>query len=93
MPTYGIIVFFKFEKLTEEDEKIAKTEWEKIKALFPKSVKLVGVYYHAMGTPYNGFLLLETTNMDDFLTFWKTFKDKIRWYVAETQTVISVKAE
>ncbi len=93
MPTYGIIVFFKFEKLTEEDEKIARAEWEKIKELFPESVKLVGVYYHAWGTPYNGFLVIETTNMDEFLSFWKTFKDKIRWYVAETETIISVKAE
>jgi len=93
MATYGIIVFFRFEKLTEEDEKIARSEWEKVKKEFPETVKLLGVYYHAMGTRYNGFLLIETTDLNDFFSFWKTFKDKIRWYVSETTTIISMKAE
>lgn len=91
MTKYGFLVFFRFEKLSDEDAKKSKEQWEQMKREMPKSIKLVGEYYHAWGTRYNGFLLFECENADDFVKYWKEFKDKTRWYLAETRTILSKK--
>ena len=93
MTVYGILVFFKFEKLSEEEKEKARKEWQHLKENLPEDTKLVGVYYHAMGSDYNGFLLFEISDLRSFFDFWEDFKDKIRWYVRDTQTFISKKVE
>jgi hypothetical protein len=54
-------------------------------------VRLTGEYIHAWGTEYNGFLLFEADNSDSFLSWWSSFKDKIRWYVDQTHTIVARK--
>jgi len=91
MPTYTILVFYKLKRMTEEEEERARREWDEIMADWPPEIRFLGVYDHAWGTKYNGFILLETEDMDSYVRFWRWFKDKVRWYVEETRTVISLK--
>lgn len=90
---YSILVFFKFKELTKEQEERAKSEWEKMVKEMPPEVKIISVNDHAWGTTYNGFMILEADNFDAYVKFWKWFKDKVRWYVDYTQTVIGLKRE
>jgi len=90
---YAFLVFYKFKKLTADEEWRAREEWREILREWPEEVKLVGIYDHAWGTEYNGFLLLECEDMDKFVEFWKKLRDNVRWYVKETRTVIAVKRE
>lgn len=91
MPTYIYLVFYKLKELSQEEENRAKMEWEEIMKEWPPEVRLIGVYDHAWGTEYNGIMILESESMDSFARFWKWLRDKIRWYVPETWTVISMK--
>jgi len=36
-------------------------------------------------------MVLESESMDSFTRFWKWFRDKVRWYVPETRTIIATK--
>jgi len=36
-------------------------------------------------------MVLESESMDSFTRFWKWFRDKVRWYVPETKTIIATK--
>ena len=51
--------------------------------------RAVGEYIHAWGTEYNGFLLFEAESSDSFFDWWSKFKDTIRWYVEETDTIVA----
>lgn len=85
------LVFYKFKPMSKEEMQKAKADWSELKKILPARVKLVGEYVHAWGTEYNGFLLFEATNSDAFLDWWNIFRDKIRWYVDKTHTVIARK--
>ncbi len=91
MPTYVYIVFYKLKEMSDEEEERARREWEEMMADWPPEVRLLGVYDHAWGTSYNGFLMLECDSMDAYVRFWRWFRDKVRWYVVETRTVIATK--
>ncbi len=91
MPTYVFLVFYKLDYLSPEDEEKARRQWEDIMEEWPAEVRFVGVFDHAWGTEYNGFIMMEGESMDAYVKFWKWFRDKIRWYVKETKTVIAVK--
>jgi hypothetical protein len=91
MPTYIYFVLYKLKELNPEEEERARNEWEKITEEWPPEVRLIGVYDHAWGTEYNGIMVLESESMDSFTRFWKWFRDKVRWYVPETRTIIAMK--
>ncbi len=71
-----------------EEAKKANSE---LKNSLPSSVELVGEYNHAGGTEYNGFLLFEAGSSDLFFDWWSGFKDKIRWYVEKTHTIVAMR--
>jgi hypothetical protein len=91
MPTYVYIVFYKLKYMTEEEEEKARKQWTEIIEKWPAKVRLLGVFDHAWGTNYNGFLMLESDSMDAFAEFWKWFRDQIRWYITDTYTIISLR--
>ena len=89
-----IIVLYKFKELKPEDEEKAMKEWDELKSKFSEyGVKLISNNSHAFGTSWNGFLVLEAKDFENYIKFWKWFKDRIRWYVSQTQTMIGVKRE
>jgi len=90
---YTIIVFYRFKELTASQEEKARQEWNEIKGQLPEGVSLISNNSHAFGTNWSGFLILEANDFESYVKFWKWFKDKIRWYVAETQTIIGIKRE
>ena len=85
------LVFYKYRSMEKEESQKAATEWRDLKKSLPETVELIGEYNHAWGTEYNGFLLFEAENSDQFLDWWSTFKDKIRWYVEKTYTITARK--
>ena len=91
---YTIIVFYQYRKLTKEEEERAQREWEELKKKFKDfGVRLVSNNVHAFGTEWNGFLIIEAEDFEDYVKFWKWLKDQIRWYINKTQTVIGVRRE
>ena len=82
------LVFFKFKEMDNEEADKARKRWNAFKKQFPAGIKLLGEYDHALGTGYNGFILLESRSSDDFLNWWKKFKDEVRWYITSTKTII-----
>ncbi len=85
------LVFYRFKTMSNEDAKKANAEWRQLKNGLPKGLRLTGEYNHAWGTEYNGFLLFDADSTDLFLDWWSNFKDKIRWYVAKTHTIVARK--
>ena len=83
------LVFYRFRPLDSEEKNIAKQEWEDIKSSLPNNLELIGEYNHAWGTEYNGFLMFESETSDVFFEWWTGFKDKIRWYVEKTHTIVA----
>jgi len=91
---YTILVFYQFKKLTKEEEEKAQREWSDLRKRFSDyGVKLLSNNHHAFGTSWNGFLVIEADDFDDYVKFWRWLKDKIRWYILKTQTIIGVKRE
>jgi len=89
---YTIIVFYRLKGLTKEEEEKARREWDEIKGEFAKfGVRLASNNSHAFGTDWNGFLVFEAESFDNYVRFWKWFKDKVRWYIQKTSTIIGVK--
>ena len=68
---------------------LAKQEWEDIKNTLPDNIELIGEFNHAWGTEYNGFLMFQSETSDIFFEWWSGFKDKIRWYVEKTHTIVA----
>ncbi|MEM0016935.1 MAG: hypothetical protein QXJ48_01280 [Candidatus Korarchaeum sp.] len=91
MPSYIYLVLYKLKELSREEEEKARMQWEDMMREWPPEVRLIGVYDHAWGTEYNGVMILESDSMDSFTRFWKWFRDKVRWYVPETRTIIATK--
>ena len=75
--------------MSTEEAKKANSEWHELKNSLPSSVELMGEYDHAWGTEYNGFLLFEAESSDLFFDWWSGFKDKVRWYVEQTHTIVA----
>ena len=91
---YTVIVFYKFKELSAEAEQRARDQWEQLKSEFGKfEVRLISNNLHAFGTRFNGFLVIEVENFENYIQFWKWFKDRIRWYVEQTTTIIGIKQE
>ncbi len=89
---YTIIVFYRFKELTPEQEEKVRAEWEQLKKGFEKfGVRLVSNNAHAFGTDWNGFVIFEADDFEKYVKFWKWFKDRVRWYIIKTMTVIGVK--
>lgn len=91
MPTYSFIFFYRLRHLSDEEEERARREWEGILQKWPSKIRLMGLFDHAWGTPWNGYMILECESVDDYLRFWKWLRDRIRWYVPETQTIVGVR--
>ncbi len=91
MPSYLFLIFYKLKYLTPEEEEKARAQWEEIMESWPSKIRLVGVFDHAWGSSYNGFIILETDDMDAFVQFWKWFRDQIRWYITATKTITALK--
>jgi len=89
--TWAFLVFYRLCEMSKEDAEKARKSWEKFKKTWPSGIRLVGEYTHAWGTEYNGLFLIESDSSDEFLNWWPTFKDQVRWYVSETKTVIAQK--
>ena len=91
MPTLVFLVFYRLKRLSEEEEKKARREWEAILDKWPSKIRLMGVFDHAWGTRWNGFIMLECEDMREYISFWKWFRDEVRWYMPETETIIGVR--
>lgn len=91
MPSYIYFVMYKLKELSREEEERARMQWEEMMREWPPEVRLIGVYDHAWGTEYNGIMVLESDSMDSFAKFWKWFRDRVRWYVPETKTIMATK--
>ncbi|MFW9807834.1 MAG: hypothetical protein ACFFE6_00510 [Candidatus Thorarchaeota archaeon] len=92
--TYAFIVYYRFQLMTPEQAGKAKEFWEEFgKGSWPEHLKIVGDYKYAWGSDWNGFLLLETEDPQTFFEFWPIFRDKTRWYIDNTRTIIAIKRE
>jgi hypothetical protein len=87
----AFLVFYRFKAMSDQEAQKSSAEWNDLKKSLPSDVRLTGEYIHAWGTEYNGFLLFEADNSDSFLSWWSSFKDKIRWYVDQTHTIVARK--
>lgn len=83
------LVFYRFKAMSDQEAQKSSAEWNDLKKSLPSDVRLTGEYNHAWGTEYNGFLLFEADNTNSFLDWWSGFKDKIRWYVDQTHTIVA----
>ena len=83
------LVFYRFKAMSDQEAQKSSAEWNDLKKSLPSEVRLAGEYIHAWGTEYNGFLLFEADNTNSFLDWWSSFKDKIRWYVDQTHTIVA----
>ena len=78
--------------MSSEEAKQAREFWLKLtKEEWPDDIRIVGDYRHAWGTEWNGFLLLETSKPERFFEFWPRLRDKTRWFIENTRTVIGLK--
>ncbi|MGY5875524.1 MAG: hypothetical protein RTU30_07245 [Candidatus Thorarchaeota archaeon] len=90
--TYAFVVFYRFRMMSAEEADKARNFWkEYLSEHWPKELTILGDYKHAWGTEWSGFLLLESENPLTFFEFWPVFRDKTRWYVDNTRTVIGFK--
>jgi hypothetical protein len=87
----AFLVFYQFKAMNKDEAEKANREWSELKKSLPSGLTLSGEYNHAWGTEYNGFLIFEVDNSDMFLNWWSGFKDKIRWYVTKTHTIVARK--
>ncbi|MCS6767169.1 MAG: DUF3303 family protein [Candidatus Nitrosocaldus sp.] len=87
----AFLVLYQFKSMSNDEASKASREWNELKRSIPEGVRLVGEYVHAWGTEYNGFLIFESDDADKFLDWWPSFKDKIRWYVTKTHTIVARK--
>ena len=92
--TYGFIVFYRFQLMTPEQAGKAKEFWDEFgKGSWPEHLKLIGDYKHAWGSDWSGFLLIETDDPQSFFKFWPIFRDKTRWYIENTRTIVAIKRD
>jgi hypothetical protein len=92
--TYAFIVFYRFHLMDEEKAKKAKKFWTIFsKDDWPSDIKILGDYRHAWGSDWNGFLLIEVEEPERFFEFWPKFRDKTRFYLDNTRTIIGIKRD
>ncbi|TXT55786.1 MAG: hypothetical protein BAJATHORv1_30168 [Candidatus Thorarchaeota archaeon] len=90
--TYAFLVFYRYKLMEEKEAQEAKEFWVKFsKESWPKEITIVGDYRYAWGTEWSGFLVVETESPQLFFEFWPLFRDKTRWYIENTRTVIGMK--
>jgi len=90
--TFAFLVYYRFTKMTPEQAAKAKEFWSDFsKNDWPKDLRIIGDYRYAWGTEWNGFLVLESESPEYFFTFWPRFREKTRWYIDNTKTVIGQK--
>ncbi len=90
--TYAFCVFYRFRLLSPEESEKAREFWKVFsKEDWPQELKIIGDYSFAWGTEWNGFLLIESENAEMFFQFWPRFREKTRWYIENTRTVIGKK--
>ncbi|MHA1636636.1 MAG: hypothetical protein ACTSUB_01360 [Candidatus Thorarchaeota archaeon] len=90
--TYAFIIYYRFMKMTPEEAQKAKQFWAEFSTKnWPDELIIVGDYRYAWGTEWNGFMLLESENPQMFFDFWPRFRNKTRWYIENTKTVIGQK--
>ena len=70
--------------MNKEEKGKAESKWHELRNTLPSGIELVGEYIHAWGTKYNG-----SESSDSFYDWWSQFKDTIRWYVEETDTIVA----
>ena len=87
----ALLVFCKFKAMSDQEAQKTSAEWGGLKKSLPSDVRLAGEYIPAWGTEHNGFLIFEADSSDSFFTWWSGFKDKIRWYVDQTHTIVARK--
>ncbi|MHA2240802.1 MAG: hypothetical protein ACXACE_04280 [Candidatus Thorarchaeota archaeon] len=92
--TYAFVVFYRFMSMTPEEAGKARDFWAEFSTKeWPTELKIVGDYRFAWGTEWNGFIFLETENPQLFFDFWPRFRDKTRWYIENTRTIIGQKRD
>ncbi len=92
--TFAFIVYYRFVKMDAEKASKAKEFWrEFVKNNWPEELTIVGDYRYAWGTEWNGFLVLESKEPRLFFDFWPRFREKTRWYLDNTRTIIGVKRD
>ncbi|MBD3407693.1 MAG: hypothetical protein GF411_16365 [Candidatus Lokiarchaeota archaeon] len=92
--TYGFLVFYRYKLMAEQEAREAKEFWMKFsEESWPKELRIVGDYRYAWGTEWSGFLVVETDDPQMFFKFWPHFRDKTRWYIENTRTVIGIKRD
>jgi hypothetical protein len=80
--------------MSSEEAKKSKEFWDKLtQEEWPSDIRIIGDYRHAWGTEWNGFLFLETDSPERFFEFWPRLRNKTRWFVEHTRTVIGLKRE
>ena len=90
--TFSFVVFYRFLRMTAEQADQAKEFWQEFSQKdWPEELHIVGDYRFAWGTEWNGFLFLETENPQLFFDFWPRFREKTRWYIENTRTIIGIK--
>ena len=92
--SYAFVVFYQFKVMSSEEAKKAKEFWAKLTQQdWPEDIIIVGDYRHAWGTEWNGFLFLEASNPQRFFEFWPRMRDKTRWFIENTRTIIGLKRD
>lgn len=92
--TYAFLVFYRHHLMTPEEAGKAREFWSEFtRESWPEQLQLIGDYKYAWGSDWNGFLLIESDNPQSFFEFWPVFRDKTRWYVENTHTIIAIKRE
>ena len=92
--TFAFIIYYRFMKMTSEEAQKAKEFWAEFSTKnWPEELKIVGDYRYAWGTEWNGFMLLESESPQLFFDFWPRFRNKTRWYIENTKTVIGHKRD
>lgn len=90
--TYAFCVFYRFRLLSPDEKSKSKEFWREFSNNeWPDELIVVGDYAFAWGTEWNGFLLIESENPELFFQFWPKFRDRTRWYIENTRTVIGRK--
>ena len=89
MTATTFLVFYRFKAMSKEEKGKAESEWHQLRNSLPSGIEFVGEFVHAWGTKYNGFLLFEAGSSDSFFDWWSQFKNSIRWYVEETDTIVA----
>jgi hypothetical protein len=89
MTATTFLVFYRFKAMNKEEKGKAESKWQQLRNTLPSGIELVGEYIHAWGTKYNGFLLFEAESSNSFFDWWSQFKNTIRWYVEETDTIVA----